>query len=67
MSLSFQQIHHNDPLPQSFEIPKFEECKGKWDPRAHLKEFYIACQEVSCLDAYLLRLFPRSLGGQALD
>ncbi|KAH9323714.1 hypothetical protein KI387_018353, partial [Taxus chinensis] len=55
------------PFPPSFEIPKFDKYKSKGDPREHVKEFYMQCQEVAYRDTYLLRLFPQSLGGQALD
>ena len=55
------------PFPSNFEPPKFEKYKGKGDPRDHVKEFFISCQEVAYSDNYLIRLFPRSLGGQALE
>lgn len=55
------------PFPSKFEIPKYEKYKGKGDPRDHIKEFFMASQEVSYSDNYLLRLFPCSLGGQALE
>lgn len=40
---------------------------GTKDPKAHLQEFYAQCQDVQHNDNYLLRQFPRSLGGLALD
>jgi len=46
------------PFPQHFEVPKFDKYKGKGDPRDHIKEFFMACQEVSHDDQFLLRLFP---------
>ena len=55
------------PFPNKFDMPKFEKYKGKGDPRDHVKYFYMACQEVSYSDNYLIRLFPKSLGGQALE
>jgi len=55
------------PFPKNFETPKFDKYKGKGDPREHLRQFYIACLELSYNDTYLMRLFPRSLGGQATE
>jgi len=55
------------PFPKNFETPKFNKYKGKGDPRDHLREFYIACLEVSNNYTYLMRLFPRSLDGQAAE
>jgi len=54
-------------FPPNFKIHKFDKYKGKGDPRDHIKEFFMACQEVSYNDVYLLKLFPQSLTGQALD
>jgi len=55
------------PFPQNFTIPKFDKYKGKGDPKDHLREFYLAYFEVSHNDTYLMRLFLRSLGGQAIE
>jgi len=61
----FDRTLYKPPFPKNFETPKFDKYKGKGDPRDHLREFYIACLEVSNNDTYLMRLFPRSLSGQA--
>jgi len=63
----FDRTLYMPPFPKNFETPKFDKCKGKGDPRDHLREFYIACLEVSNNDTYLMRFFPRSLGGQAVE
>jgi len=55
------------PFPQNFTIPKFDKYKGKGDPKDHIREFYLACFEVSHNDMYLMRLFPRNLGGHAIE
>lgn len=54
------------PFPPGFEMPKFMKYKGKDDPRDHIHEFHILCQEVSYSDLYICRLFPKSLTGDAL-
>lgn len=38
------------PFPQNFEIPTFDNYKGKGDPHKHIKEFYLACLQVSYHD-----------------
>lgn len=42
------------PFPKHFEMPRFHKYKGKEDPRHCFKEFFMACQEVSWCDTYLL-------------
>lgn len=55
------------PFPKKKETPKFDKHKGRGDPKDHLKYFYIECKEVSYIDSYLFKIFPRRLGGQATD
>lgn len=55
------------PFPKHFEIPKFDKFRGKGDPVTHVKEFFIHCQEVAYSDAFLMRLFPKSLAGPVLE
>lgn len=55
------------PFPQHFESPKFDKYRGKGDPRDHIREFFTSCIEVAHEDTYLLRIFPKSLGGLALE
>jgi len=63
----FDRSIHMPPFPKYFETPKFDKYKGKGDPREHLREFYITFLEVYYDDTYLMRLFPRILGGQATE
>ena len=55
------------PFPKHFKIPKFDKFRGKSDPITHVKEFYMHCQEVAYNDVFLMRLFPKSLAGLALE
>lgn len=48
-------------------MSKFDKYKGTKDPKAHLQYFYTHYQEFMHNDNYLMRLFPRSLQGIALD
>lgn len=59
--------HYALPFPPHFETPKFDRYRGKGDPRDHIKEFFMACIEVAIEYTYLMRLFPKSLGGSALE
>lgn len=54
-------------FPKHFEMPKFTKYQGKGDPHHHIKEFYMACQEVAYYDNDLLQLFPKSLCGSSLE
>ena len=55
------------PFPKNFEIPKFDNFRGKGDPVTHIKEFYMHYQEVAYSDTFLLRLFPKILARPALE
>lgn len=55
------------PMPPHFVTPKFDKYKGKGDPKAHIREFFMACIEVANEESYLMRLFLQSLGGQAME
>lgn len=55
------------PFPPHFETLKFDKYRGKGDPRDHIREFFTSCIEVANEETYLLRLFPKSLGGPALE
>lgn len=59
----FDRNLYMPPFPRGFETPKFEKYRGKGDPRDHVREFHSACLEVTYEDTYLMRLFPKSLGG----
>ena len=42
------------PFPKHFEIPKFDNFRGKSDPVTHVKEFYMHCQEVAYNDVFIM-------------
>lgn len=48
-------------------MPKFDKYKRKGYPCHHIKELFMACQEVAWCDNYLLRLFSKSLSGPSLE
>lgn len=55
------------PFPPRFEIPRFDKYKGHGNPEERIREFYVACMEVAYKYSYSMCLFPRSLGGQAIE
>jgi len=50
----FDHTLYMPPFPKNFETPKFDEYKGKGDPRDHLRDFYLAFLEVLNKDTYLM-------------
>lgn len=63
----YDQIIPMIPFPKNGEISKFDKYKWRGDPIEHLREFFVACMDVSYNDTYLMRLFLRSLGGKAIE
>lgn len=55
------------PFPSRVKIPKFDKYDGISDPQDHVREFSASCMEFMHDQTYLMRLFPRSLGGQAME
>ncbi len=55
------------PFQKHFEAPRFEKYRGKGNPIDHIREFCASCIELSDEPTYLMRLFPHSLGGLALE
>lgn len=55
------------PFPPHFETLKFEKYSGKGDLRDHIRELFKSCIEVAYEETYLMCLFAKSLGGQALE
>lgn len=53
--------------PPTFKVSKFDNYKGKGDPKYHIREFLSACIEVVYNDTYLMHLFPHSLIGQSME
>ena len=52
---------------KGFEIPKFNKYRDMGNPEDHIREFQVHCMEVAHDETYLMRLFPRSLAGNAID
>ncbi|KAH9297040.1 hypothetical protein KI387_028722, partial [Taxus chinensis] len=65
-----EPIHPSVPLhsyPPQWELPKFTRFNSKEDPEQHLRSFRHACYLIAHDDALLLRTFPMSLSGPALE
>ena len=65
-----EPTHPNVPkkdIPYKFEIPKIEPFKGKEDPKEHLRKFKYFNYLITNDDALILRMFPKTLVGQAMD
>ena len=65
-----EPIHPSIPkkkLPHRFEFPKIEPFKGKENPKKHLRKFTFSSYQIANDDSLMLRIFPMTLAGQALD
>ncbi|XP_015075572.1 uncharacterized protein LOC107019693 [Solanum pennellii] len=60
-------IHPDLNLPEGFKIPKFDTFGGVGNPMAHLRAYYDQLVGVGKDEALLMRLFSRSLCGEALE
>ncbi|XP_015064647.1 uncharacterized protein LOC107009834 [Solanum pennellii] len=58
-------IHPNLDLPEGFKIPKFDTFGGVGNPMAHLRAYCDQLVGVGRDEALLMRLFSRSLCGEA--
>ncbi|XP_015081465.1 uncharacterized protein LOC107025133 [Solanum pennellii] len=69
VGLSYEElcIHPDLNLPEGFEIPKFDTFGGVGNPMAHLRAYYDQLVGVGRDEALLMRLFSRSLCGEALE
>ena len=54
-------------FPRDIEVPKYDKYDKNYDPHDHVHHFYALSMDFIHEDTYLLRLFPRSLRGQALE
>lgn len=63
----FDKNLYMSPFPSRVDIPKFDKYDGTSNPQDHVREFCTACMEFIHDQTYLMRLFPRSLGGQAME
>jgi hypothetical protein len=48
-------------------MPNLPKYKGRGNPLKHVKEFFTNCIDLAHEPTYLMRLFPQSLTGQALE
>nr|XP_025884692.1 uncharacterized protein LOC104646013 [Solanum lycopersicum] len=60
-------IHPDLNLPEGFKIPKFDTFCGVGNPMAHLRAYCDQLVGVGKDEALLMRLFSRSLCGEALE
>ncbi|XP_055830863.1 uncharacterized protein LOC129899888 [Solanum dulcamara] len=60
-------IHPNLDLPEGFKVPKFDTFGGTGNPLAHLRAYCDQLVGVGKNEALLMRLFSRSLSGEALE
>ncbi|KAK4731511.1 hypothetical protein R3W88_024499 [Solanum pinnatisectum] len=60
-------IHPNLDLPKGFKVPKFDVFGGIGNPLAHLGVYCDQLVGVGRDEALLMRLFSRSLSGEALE
>ena len=60
-------IHQDLNLPKGFKIPKFDTFGGVGNPMAHLRAYCDQLMGVVKDEALLIRLFSRSLCGEALE
>nr|XP_010319908.1 putative uncharacterized protein DDB_G0290521 [Solanum lycopersicum] len=60
-------IHPDLNLPEGFKIPKFDTFGGVGNPMAHLRAYFNQLVGVGKDEALLMRLFSRSLCGEALE
>ncbi len=63
----FDKGLHLPPFPKGIKIPKYDKYLGTTDPQDHLHEFGALSVEFVHDQTYLLRLFPHSLGGPAME
>ena len=55
------------PFPRGVELSKYEKYFGTTNPQDHLCEFGALSMEFMHNQTYLMHLFPRSLGGKAME
>src|SRR5271168_3830819 len=55
------------PFPTNAIYPKYEKYEGTSDPQDHLREFCALSLEFMHAITYLMKLFPRSLEGMAME
>ena len=63
----FDKNLHIPPFPRGVELPKYDKYFGTTNPQDHLHKFGALSMEFMHNQTYRMRLFPRSLGGQAME
>ena len=53
--------------PKRFKMPKIDKFKSKEDPKENLRHFNHAYYMIAHDNALLLKTFPMTLGGQAMN
>ncbi|XP_060179955.1 uncharacterized protein LOC132609810 [Lycium barbarum] len=68
-SLSYDDLcmHLNLDLPEGFKVPRFELFNGTGNPKAHLRAYCDQLGSVRDNQALIMRLFSRSLTGEASE
>ena len=60
-------MHPDAKLPEGYKLPKFEMFNGIGDPKAHLRMYCDKLVGVGRDERILMKLFMRSLTGEALS
>jgi hypothetical protein len=55
------------PFPPGYVSPNFTKYQGKTNPIEHIREFSTNYIDIAYEPTYLMRLFPKSLAGPALE
>ena len=60
-------MHPDLEMPEGYKIPKFETFNGIGNPMDHLRAYCDKLVGIGKNDALIMRLFSRSLSGEALE
>ena len=60
-------MHPDLEIPEGYKIPKFETFNGIGNPMSHLRAYCDKLVGIGKNDALIMRLFSRSLSGEALE
>ena len=66
-ALPFDRSLYIVSFHRDVDIPKYDKYDGNGDPHDHVRNFYAHIMDFIHEDIYLMRLFPRSLRGQAIE
>lgn len=61
----FDKNLYMPPFPHNYFMPNFLQYRGKGNPIENIRDFHMALIEITSEQTYLIRLFPRSLSGEA--